>query len=732
MTHQLLLAPPLILVNKLRVKLEKIDLAWSLMKRLCFWIICLGLLLLLPTRPVNADELATNSATKVSAAVKDHTPPSAPILIAPADNSSLTTSFPDFSWYASSDDIGVAYYQLYIDGVIFIANIPTTASETSTYKLVIDSGDGSLKITPKISLTDGTHTWKIVVFDAAGNSNTSAVWDFTIDTLAPIFIVTQISNVTTYISAQDEATWPLTVISVTDNPIQVVATTEANSQVVATLSWGGTIQQTITSSSSSAGIWEGTFGVVPRDTEITLNFLVTDSFGLTSILENIKLIVPSFIPPLIGGGITPQPLATLAPGQPTPPITEPTPLIPPKTIVTGLLTWSWPGGETATRTSLPWIQELILTLSLSLPDSLAKPIRQIVTTPPIEQPFWWGLAVVGAYLIILALAWIWWWRKWGEAWRKSGLRTWWQILGWQRPKKMGLLLGFKVDQSGNSVGKPQPIQMAKIIVTAKTNSDPSPVVVETIFSDQTGQFALPEWPSPKLLVGSVQYSLTVFIQREKTNQSLEFIQPQITWPRPLNAFSYWHHQYYGSWLSLNRNLEFPTLVVCAKLAPDDIDYQNLTQPATKLGIWLTRWAQIDSAYLPILLILSGLISSVWGGWLNWLGTIHLISIAINRQHIKKAVASWTLSLPQKYPDNDWFVITAKIQPADSWWVRSTHDSSSGLSHLKIKLPNQIQDIRVYPIPDQKKANHLPEAWEVNLATQAAQPKLTERLECELE
>jgi hypothetical protein len=86
--------------------------------------------------------------------------------------------------------------------VVFLNNLPTNSAETSSYKLVKTESDNSLAVTPKTSLTDGQHTWKIVVFDEVGNSNTSAVWSFKIDTQAPSFVLTQLGDLVTHTSSR--------------------------------------------------------------------------------------------------------------------------------------------------------------------------------------------------------------------------------------------------------------------------------------------------------------------------------------------------------------------------------------------------------------------------------------------------------------------------------------------------------------------------------------------------
>jgi chitodextrinase len=91
---------------------------------------------------------ASNSA---SATTLDSTPPTAPTLTVKVSN--VTDAY--LTWTASSDNVGVAGYRIYRNGVLVYTNSPGTRGYTD-------------KLAPK-----GTDSYRVVAFDAAGNTAAS-------------------------------------------------------------------------------------------------------------------------------------------------------------------------------------------------------------------------------------------------------------------------------------------------------------------------------------------------------------------------------------------------------------------------------------------------------------------------------------------------------------------------------------------------------------------------------
>ncbi len=245
----------------------------------------------------------------VTATVPDNLPPSAPILISPPNNSFVTTTTPTFVWEASTDDRGMEDYQLYLDGVLLFDNIPLGDTTTSEYTLDYNSTTDEYSLTVLNPINDGVHTWKIRAIDVMGLGTDSATWTFTLDTLAPSFVLTQVGDVSVSISAQDASTVPTEPLELSDNEPQLVATGEANSTVAVTLTIPGENTQFFTTTIDSNGNWDLQLGVLPRDVVMTLDFIITDQAGHVSVLTGVQFIINQdviiFPPPSPSPSITP-------------------------------------------------------------------------------------------------------------------------------------------------------------------------------------------------------------------------------------------------------------------------------------------------------------------------------------------------------------------------------------------------------------------------------------------
>ncbi|NCN83179.1 MAG: hypothetical protein GW947_04410 [Candidatus Pacebacteria bacterium] len=227
----------------------------------------------------------------VTAFVADHISPAIPILISPENGHSITTGRPQFRWYYTTDNIGVAKYQLFIDGELFQDNIPITSQTTSEYVLDYVALDQIYGLIHSITLADGVHTWKIKAYDVLINNSESATWTFTVDTVAPAFVVTKIVDKTTSISAQDVSTIPVDPIEIpTRNPI-LVGTGEANSSVVMTVRLPSGEIETHTFAISASGTWDIQLFDLPRGETIYLDFTIIDQVGHISTLIDLPLII---------------------------------------------------------------------------------------------------------------------------------------------------------------------------------------------------------------------------------------------------------------------------------------------------------------------------------------------------------------------------------------------------------------------------------------------------------
>lgn len=243
----------------------------------------------------NGETLTTNPKSRsmtVTAKVVDVTPPSIPLLVAPSDTSILTTTTPTFIWQLSTDEQGMGKYQLWLDGSLLYDNIPLTSTTNDSYTLVFE--DGEYKLTPKTGLGQGSHTWYVKAFDIYDNSSTSATWSFTIDTVGPLIVVTNVGSTTQNIRSDNSGSVPLTPIRLSDNEPVISGTGESGSTLQMTLVIPGHPNQitTITLTSSS---WSFTLPVLPIDTIVYVSFTSSDAVGNTSVITNIPIMVESAV-----------------------------------------------------------------------------------------------------------------------------------------------------------------------------------------------------------------------------------------------------------------------------------------------------------------------------------------------------------------------------------------------------------------------------------------------------
>lgn len=229
--------------------------------------------------------------TKVTAGVHDYEGPSTPILIAPENTSTVVTNTPSFVWKESIDNFSINKYELILDGVTQYAPIPITSTSTADFVLTYSDTTKEYTLVPKIGLSEGLHSWKIVVYDIFDNQTSSVTWTFTIDSRAPVFIVTNIDTKTVAISAQDLNTVPTSPVVITSVQPLIKGSGEALSTVRLTARYQGGIDVVYNFSIGSDGLWEQELDIIPRDIVVYLDFLITDAAGNISALKDIPIIV---------------------------------------------------------------------------------------------------------------------------------------------------------------------------------------------------------------------------------------------------------------------------------------------------------------------------------------------------------------------------------------------------------------------------------------------------------
>lgn len=272
-------------------------------RHLAFTLIITGICLSIFTKPVlagisdtgvdtaNGETLTTNPKSRtmnVTASVVDIVPPTIPILVAPSDGSTLTLTKPQFIWKPSTDDSGIAKYQLWVDGSLKYDNIPTGSTTNTDYTLLFE--DSELKLTPKTDFSQGSHTWYIKAFDNNANQSQSATWTFSVDTIAPIVVVTNIGSTTQNIRSDNSSTVPISPIRLTDNSPVISGTGENGSSLQMLVVIPGQANQTTTITMSS-GNFSFTLPVLPVNAVINISFTSSDSVGNTSVIVNIPILI---------------------------------------------------------------------------------------------------------------------------------------------------------------------------------------------------------------------------------------------------------------------------------------------------------------------------------------------------------------------------------------------------------------------------------------------------------
>jgi hypothetical protein len=293
-------------------------------------LLALGFILNSLPAVIKAQTLQEDESVIVSATVPTNIAPSTPILISPPNNSYVTTNLVTFVWEGSTDRYGIQEYELYLDGNRYFDGIPTSATDNSQYTLTYNSSEHEYTLVVKVPISEGTHTWKIRAEDTQGAFADSATWTFTLDSQAPSFVITAIGDQTVSISAQDLSTVPVTPIELDNNEPLLQGTGEANSTVQLTVTIPGDPTQNFTFTVDTNGSWSQQLGILPRDTIITLDFVITDSAGNISILSGVRFLIRQeviiFPPPSASPSPTPIPSASPGPGEPSPsPTTEPSP-----------------------------------------------------------------------------------------------------------------------------------------------------------------------------------------------------------------------------------------------------------------------------------------------------------------------------------------------------------------------------------------------------------------------
>lgn len=270
--------------------------SWSITLLALFTFLAVGSLVCMGLTGEARAQIWDEAGTDVQAEVPDLEPPSAPILIAPANTSSHTT-LPQFVWEGSTDNVGVTGYIFTVDGLDVFNDLPTTSGSGTGYSLDVSGVTFTLTVNPSL-ISSGTHTWKVTAFDAAGNETDSSTWTFTLDGSGPAFVVDEIDDEDDLgIDAHDPSTVPDE-----DDPVEI---DHQHADISGTGEPGATfiivVCKTaecddeddeigiITGVVNPDGTWEAELPSLPRGKTVFLDITIEDGFGNTSQIDDLPV-----------------------------------------------------------------------------------------------------------------------------------------------------------------------------------------------------------------------------------------------------------------------------------------------------------------------------------------------------------------------------------------------------------------------------------------------------------
>jgi hypothetical protein len=286
----------------------------------------------------------------------------------------------------------------------------------------------------------------------------------------------------------------------------------------------------------------------------------------------------------------------------------------------------------------------------------------------------------------LGVTWLWYFSQWRDDWLNVGLRGWKQVIGpwwvWKNADGHG---GMVLNQSSDAASPENmgltPLRFAKITLLARALTSTTSQVVETFFTDHAGRFISPSWPPATGDSAAGQYALNVTVAGQNVESA--FMDIPADWPKTFSAFSFLHHQYRGGWLSLRRDLPFPSLTVLSRS-------EKMSGDLSILGRVLGAGASLESSWISWL-ITALLCSSVWGGVFNWLMALFFAAIGFSREYQKRKLTVWPIVADSVKPDQ-WLIITSKVLPALSWCVPTTQKTACLPAQLTQVIATEIQGV----------------------------------------
>lgn len=641
--------------------------------RLMFAVVAIWLSLFVTTQLVVAETIQGGGlgeksillpAQHVTTTVPDIRPPGPPFLISPINQSFVTTRTPTFVWRAAIDDYIMSHYQLWVDGKLFLDSIPLISTRHALYTLQYDPLTEQYSLTLKKALTEGTHTWKIIAVDAAGHSNSSATWSFTIDTQAPQFVIHQIGKLPVAISAYDSATIPSRPIELLENEPALRGIGEPNSFITLTLITedGSTLIYTTTIDQN--GHWLIQLPILPRNQVITLNFVIEDQAGLVTVLNGVQIIILGFDLEA-GAGLSPTPAQT--PDQPTTPVT----------FIFGNF-WPFADWKPEFTKRLAPIKELVYSLlqqvAQLLPPTIAVQFQSIPTQLTQSQPWWYSwlnlIIVLWWPIVALVVLTIVTKGRFGPGELVQLLRSLhlWPLTNGFIPTSQG---GWVYDAERNQ---------GAAFVSVHLFSLEQDRVVETVLTDKNGFFPAFSYLAHQPKSETYQhYRLTI----ENDRQTLEFAPANSLWPsKTFSSYTYFHNTYQGGIFSFRHDKAAPYWLV-----PVQPYTQTIGQTTVSL---LANLVDLPFGFLLWQIVLTFLILVFYTSLPNAAVVLYLLALLGAR--IAQLIPRYSLSVQlvnqDNQPLNHALVFCRPIYDPTLVWIE--HTNAEGFARFTLTKPNLLR------------------------------------------
>jgi len=307
-------------------------------------------LILISSKSVSAiDPYATGSAVVSATVVGTSINP--PILVSPSDNSTTNNPRQSLVWQRPSPlpSTPIHHYDVYLDGSVFAASVSDTVTTQSYYFYDISRVGDTFYLDFTTDLSQGYHTWKVVVYDNSGLNASSETRTFYTDSIVPFIKLEKVDRQTlnwdtsVYGSIPDINLRDLTVT--TPNPL-LTGNVEpfANMQIILVCPQNiPNCTNQIYQGNYPTGIWQHRFYGLIKGAVYTVYISSTDAASNSTIFPEFYLaygittptpsaIISPTTPPEIPTTITPEPSPEIAvppvPFIPVPPVAPTPPMNP--------------------------------------------------------------------------------------------------------------------------------------------------------------------------------------------------------------------------------------------------------------------------------------------------------------------------------------------------------------------------------------------------------------------